>query len=251
MHTDRLDQRVIAVTGAASGLGLATTAACIAEGATVVMLDRNVGALEAVRATLPEQARAVGLRCDISDSGSVVASFSTIDREFGRLDGLVNNAGVAALNQTGRVEDISDDDWARSIAVNLTGSFLCVRSAMQLLERSAGASVVNVASTAALVAEPGLEAYSAAKGGVVALTRALAVSSAPRGVRVNALCPGLVRTPMATDAGADLWNHISASTLLEIPEPDAITGLITYLLSDESRYMTGSTLVIDGGFTAQ
>lgn len=251
MTAGKLDQRVVAVTGAASGVGLATTTACVAEGATVVMVDRNAEALDQAQRLLLDSPQVLTIRCDVADSDSVATAFDQIEREFGRLDGLVNNAGMAAPNASGRIEDVSNEAWARSIAVNLTGSFLCTRKAMRLLEQSASASIVNVASTAALVAEPGLEAYSAAKGGVLALTRSLAVTSAARGVRVNAICPGLLQTPMAAQAGAALWTHIAASTLLEIPEPEAVTGLITYLLSDDARYMTGSTLVIDGGYTAQ
>jgi len=162
------------------------------------------------------------------------------------------------MNHSGRIEDVSDQAWATALAVNLTGTFLCCRMAVPLMEASgggsivnvAGGSIVNVASTAALVAEPGLEAYTAAKGGVVALTRSLAVSCAQRQVRVNAVCPGLIRTPMLHQVDQAFWDQMKAATPLEVPGPEGIVGLVAYLLDESSSYMTGSALVIDGGFSA-
>lgn len=248
----RLRGQVVAITGGASGVGLAVAEACLDEGADVALIDRDIeAATGAAHRLSAESRRAIPIACDISVAASVRNAFAEIDGTFGRLDGLVNSAGVAQVNASGRIEDITDQIWAVALAVNLTGTFLCCRESMELLGRSGNASIVNIASTAALVAEPGLDAYSAAKGGVVALTRSLAVSSAGRGVRVNAVCPGLLRTPMSEAIGGPLWQHLTSSTLLEIPGPEAVSGLAVYLLSADARYMTGSTLVIDGGYTAQ
>ncbi|HRD61924.1 MAG TPA: SDR family NAD(P)-dependent oxidoreductase [Nocardioides sp.] len=235
---------------AAPGSGWPSPSTCSA-GHKVVLLDRNVEALDAQVERLREGTDQVtGVGCDVSDSGSVGAAFDAVHARHGRLDGLVNSAGVAVMNHSGRIEDVSDQAWATALAVNLTGTFLCCRMAVPLMEASGGGSIVNVASTAALVAEPGLEAYTAAKGGVVALTRSLAVSCAQRQVRVNAVCPGLIRTPMLHQVDQAFWDQMKAATPLEVPGPEGIVGLVAYLLDESSSYMTGSALVIDGGFSA-
>jgi NAD(P)-dependent dehydrogenase (short-subunit alcohol dehydrogenase family) len=252
MADHRLSGRVIAITGAASGVGLAAARACAGAGARLALLDRDAPALERAAVDLPSDTvtDVLPVVVDIGDPASVTDAFTAIGSRFGALHGLFNNAGVAPVNESGRVEDVSDETWALALRVNLTGCFLCCRAAIGLIESSGGGSIVNNASTAALVAEPGLEAYSAAKGGVVTLTRSLAVSSAHRGVRLNALCPGLVRSPMATAIGSELTTRIEAETPLAVPGPEALSDLVVYLLSDRSRYMTGSVLVIDGGFTS-
>lgn len=250
MGQDRLSGKVIAITGAASGVGRAVAQACAGEGARLALLDRDEAALARVTTELGA-ADVVPVSVDIADSRSVADAFAAVRVQFGALHGLFNNAGVARVNDSGRAEDISDGDWALMLQVNLTGCFFCCRAAISMMEASGGGSIVNNASTAALVAEPGLEAYSAAKGGVVALTRALAASSARRGVRVNAVCPGLLETPMTAAIGTPLTQRLRAATLLDVAGPDALSGLVTYLLSAESTYMTGSVVVIDGGLTSQ
>jgi NAD(P)-dependent dehydrogenase (short-subunit alcohol dehydrogenase family) len=249
MTDERLTGLVIAITGAASGVGLAAAQACAAAGARLALLDRDAAALDSATAQL-EGSEVLPVVVDIGRPDSVADAFAAIEARFGALHGLFNNAGVAPVNASERVEDISDETWAFALQVNLTGCFLCCRAAIRLIESSGGGSIVNNASTAALVAEPGLEAYSAAKGGAVALTRSLAASCAPRGVRLNAVCPGLLQTPMASAIGAQLISRLAADTLLDVPGPEALAGLIVYLLSDEARYMTGSVLVIDGGLTS-
>lgn len=247
--SNRLAGHVIAVTGAASGVGLATAQACMDAGARLALLDRDSKSLERVAAELGGDTTLCAT-VDIGEPDSVRSAFQSIREHFGELHGLFNNAGIAQLNSSERPEDISDATWDLTLRVNLTGCFLCCREAIGLIETSGGGSIVNNASTAALIAEPGLEAYSAAKGGVVSLTRSLAFSSAARGVRVNAVCPGLIRTPMAGAIGNDLVSRLERDTPLPIPGPDALSGMVVYLLSPESAYMTGSVLVIDGGLTS-
>lgn len=243
---------VVAVTGAASGVGRAVVVDLLEKGNRVAAIDRDAGALSELTAVEGvDDDRLLRLPCDITDSADVTTAFARVDDVWARLDGLVNCAGVAVLNEAGVVEGVSDDAWALALAVNLTGTFWCCRSAIPLMARDRGGSVVNIASTAALVHEPGLEAYSAAKGGVVALTRALAPAAAARDVRVNTVCPGLLRTPMTSRVAAGLVAHLEAGTLLDVPGPEGVVGMITYLLGADARYVTGATLVVDGGFTAQ
>lgn len=248
MPTSRLDGKVIAITGAGSGVGLTAALACAREGGRLVLLDRDRDALARCE-DLVADPTTLGVVVDIGDPDSVAAAFAAISARFGRLDGLFNNAGLAHINESERIEDVSLDSWDLMIRVNLTGTFLCCREAIALMESSGGGVIVNNASTAALIAEPGLEAYSAAKAGVVALSRSLAASSASRGIRVNVMCPGLIRTPMASTFGSDLTARLSAATLLDVPGPEALEGMLVHLLSDESSYMTGSVVVIDGGLT--
>lgn len=250
MRSARLDGKVIAVTGAGSGVGLSAARACARAGARVALLDRDSDALQRIGGQFADF-DVLDVPVDVGDADSIADAFAAIAKEFGRLDGLFNNAGIARVNDSERVEDISLDVWELMIRVNLTGTFLCCRAAVPLIATSGGGSIVNNASTAALIAEPGLEAYSAAKAGVVALSRSLAVSSAPRGVRVNVICPGLIRTPMASGLGTHLTSRLTAETLLEVPGPDALDGTVTHLLSDESAYMTGAVVVVDGGLTAR
>lgn len=249
VSSNRLAGQVIAITGAASGVGLASAHACRAAGADLALLDRDEAALEQAAAEIGGDPLIVAV--DIGQPDSVTSAFASIRARFGALHGLFNNAGVAPINASERLEDVSDDTWDLALRVNLTGCFLCCRAAVGLIEDSGGGSIVNNASTAALIAEPGLEAYSAAKGGVLALTRSVAYSAAARGVRVNAVCPGLIRTPMATSIGAALASRLEEDTLLPVPGPEGLDGLIVYLLSPESAYVTGSVFVIDGGLTSR
>ncbi len=237
----RLTGRKILITGGASGIGRATCALFLQEGAAVVVLDRNTANVADVRA----------IAADVSDAGSVTRAMQEAAQAMGGLDGLVNAAGVF-INK-----DLMNTDaqtWNTTIAVNLTGTFLCVQAAVPLLRQAAQATIVNLASGVGLLPTGGgSTAYVASKGGVIAMTRALAAELAP-GIRVNAVCPGAVETPMTDGTLRDGSGAINPAIVnryaLGRPgSPEEIAAAILFLTAHESSFVTGVNLAVDGGRT--
>jgi NAD(P)-dependent dehydrogenase (short-subunit alcohol dehydrogenase family) len=237
----RLTGRKILITGGASGIGRATCALFLQEGAAVVVLDRNTANVADVRA----------IAADVSDAGSVTRAMQEAAQAMGGLDGLVNAAGVF-INK-----DLMNTDaqtWNTTIAVNLTGTFLCVQAAVPLLRQAAQATIVNLASGVGLLPTGGgSTAYVASKGGVIAMTRALAAELAP-GIRVNAVCPGAVETPMTDGTLRDASGAINPAIVnryaLGRPgSPEEIAAAILFLTAHESSFVTGVNLAVDGGRT--
>ncbi|MBW0107444.1 SDR family oxidoreductase [Pseudonocardia sp. KRD-182] len=183
--------------------------------------------------------------------GGLESAVGQVERRWGAVHGLFNNAAIALRPGDGTVVDLDWSAWERTISVNLTGAALVLRAVIPSMIRSGGGSIVNNVSIAALVAEDGLDAYTASKGGLLALSRSVATSFADDGIRCNAICPGLVETPLAGAVLPDTASRMRQHTLLPIPGPDAIGPLVVYLLAAESRYMTGSVLTIDGGYSAR
>ncbi|MEW6267962.1 MAG: SDR family NAD(P)-dependent oxidoreductase [Thermodesulfobacteriota bacterium] len=244
--------RVVAVTGAASGIGRATALELGREGARVACLDVQD---DAVRGTAAEIERAGGeafaLRLDVMDPDSVAGAIDGTVRRFGALHALVNAAGVGGFV---RFEDMTLAEWSRVIGVNLTGTFLMCHAALPHLLATEGGSIVNLSSIAGLKGQAYSCAYGASKGGVALLTRGLANEFAKRKLRVNAVCPGGVATPMLAGfavSGLD-------DTLIErmqnpahtLAQPEEVAHLIAFLVSDRASYITGVTYQIDGGAIA-
>jgi len=256
----RLDGRVAVVTGAATGIGRATALRLGAEGARLVVVDRRVGEGEATVGLVAEaggEARFVA--CDVAEAGEVRAMVEAVVAAWGRLDVLVNNAGIPGPGVP--ADRLAEEEWDRVIAVNLRGVFLCSKHAIPHLARSGRGAIVNVASTFGLVGAHDSPAYCASKGGVVALTRQLAVDYGPRGIRANAVCPGYVdndmdqrRTRMAPDrAAASLAARQAAAALQPLgrqAEVAEIAAAIAFLASDDAAFMTGAVVPVDGGCTA-
>jgi meso-butanediol dehydrogenase/(S,S)-butanediol dehydrogenase/diacetyl reductase len=233
----RLEGQVALVSGATGGIGSAVADRLVAEGALVVRSD-----LTAVDG---------GIACDVTDAASCAAAVAHTLDAHGRLDIVANVAGIGV---GARITDVDPDDWRRIIEVNLTGTFLLSQAAVPALVASGG-NIVNMASVAGLRATPYNAAYCASKGGVVMLTKSMAIELAKDGVRVNAVCPASVDTPFLRNfelpEGADLSLFArAASPMGRQLEPDEVAAAVAYLASDEARTVSGTTLVLDGAATA-
>jgi len=241
----RLDGKVAIVTGAGSGIGRAIATALHAEGAAIVAADIS-GNEKALADELGE--RAVAVRADVTEGSDVAAMVDAARAAFGGLHVMVNNAGIDGT--MGPIADCSEENFDRVIAVNLKGVFLGMKHALPVMVAGGGGSVVNIASAAGLVGFPMLPAYCASKGGVVQLTRAGALEYAAAGVRVNAICPGVIDTPLTAGIDPGMTDAATAMTPLgRLGRPSEIAALAVFLASDESSYMTGAAVSIDGGFT--
>jgi len=244
--TARLKEHRVIVVGAASGIGRATALQCMAEGARVAALDRDRAALDALRAEAPA---IVTRTCDITETQEAEAALDEAIRELGGLDGLVNSAGTDAIRPFAETDAAL---WSRMFAVNVIGPMMMARAALGSM--SAGGSIVNVSSAAGLQPLDSRSAYCASKSALLMATKVMAKELASRDIRVNAVCPGVVDTPMlrksweeAADPEAARAEVLSRNAQGRIATPDSIAAGILYLLSDESDFVTGSTLAIDGG----
>ena len=241
--------KVALVTGAARGIGLATAKRFLGEGWRVALLDIEDALLQAAVAALDNPDNTLALTCDVSDAGGVAAAIAAVNSRFGRLDALVNNAGVAVFAP---VLETSDADWSRILAVNLTGPFLCTKAAAPLMREHGGGAIVNVTSISAVRASTLRSAYGTSKAGLAHLTKQLAVELASLGIRVNGVAPGPVETAMAkavhtAEIRADYHDAIPLNRYgLEEELADAIF----FLCSDRASYITGQILAVDGGFDA-
>ncbi len=232
----RLKGRRIVITGAASGIGLATARMFQLEGASLALLDRDAKGLEVAASETQAQV----FTTDITDESAVQAAIESAAIAMKGIDGVVNAAGVMLR---GSVLEVGLEQWRRVLDINLTGTYLVVRACLPWLKESAGATIVNLGSGQSLLPNsPNRTAYSASKGGVLNLTRALAAELAPA-IRANTVCPGLVNTPMAEGVQGNVGNY----ALRRLAEPEEIARAILFLSSADSSYITGAALAVDGG----
>ncbi|MHC2331838.1 SDR family NAD(P)-dependent oxidoreductase [Bradyrhizobium sp. USDA 4454] len=242
------EQKVVLVTGAARGIGLAAAKRFLADGWRVALLDIEAELLHAAVAALKQPDDTLALTCDVSDAAGVAAAVAAIANRFGRLDALVNNAGTAVFAP---VLETSDADWSRIMAVNLNGPFLCTKAAAPLM-REHGGAIVNITSISAVRASTLRSAYGTSKAGLAHLTKQLAVELASLGIRVNGVAPGPVETAMAKavhtpEIRADYHDAIPLNRYgLE----EELAEAIFFLCSDRASYITGQILAVDGGFDA-
>ena len=255
--TGNLAGKVALITGGRGGIGRAICARFANEGADVVSADLTE------RGSMTGGAAPGGwfVELDVTREEDARDAMAFVERTFGRLDVLVNAAGIE-IEKT--IEDTSLEEWNRIFAINVTGTFLTSKHALPLLRESAGASIVNFGSYDGFIADPGLAAYCATKGAVHALTRAMACDHGPEGIRVNAICPGYIDTPMLQSffegegsggAGGNVESLRDAvrdvHPIRRYGTPDDVASLVTWLASDEARYASGQLWVLDGGLSAQ
>jgi NAD(P)-dependent dehydrogenase (short-subunit alcohol dehydrogenase family) len=247
--TARLAGKIAAVTGAASGIGRAAARAFAAEGARLALIDRHEdGVRELAHALGPGH---LALCADVTVESQVAAAFATMLAAFGRLDVLYNCAAIELFGADAPVDHLDLDVWRKTLEANLTGVFLCCKHGVGLMLRTRSGSIINCGSPTAISGRGARHhAYSASKGGVHALTRAMAASYGAFGIRVNCIVPGATRTAMTAELFQDseAVAQLSArSALGRLGEPEDLAGIAVFLASDESSLATGSTFVVDGG----
>jgi len=270
----KLKDRIALVTGGGSGLGRAISLLFAEEGAHVIVNELRLETAEQTVASMKGPAGGRAIQADVSDSAQVKAMFATIEREVGGLDILVNNAGIAFGPGDDRAEvnrksealimellsgqggqthldvtqNLSDESWRRMIAVHVDGTFYCTREALKLMSRKNRGAIVNLSSVAALTGLEVVPHYSAAKGAILAFTRAVAKDVASRGIRVNAICPGYIDTPMTERMSPLIRTAVIARTpLRRTGEPHEVAATALFLVSDDSSFFTGQWLSPNGG----
>lgn len=250
----RLANKVAVITGAASGMGQAASLLFAQEGASVVVVDLNIEAAEkTVKSIRAAGGKAIAVETDVADEASVRAMVASAVEAFGHIDVLYNNAGIMP-NDDGSVTDITEATWDRVMDVNIKSAFLCAKYTIPVMLKQRRGSIINVASFVAFMGcTVPQDAYTTSKGGMLALTKSLAVQYGPHGIRCNAICPGPIETPLLRA----LWTSEEARNLRlnRIPlgrfgEAKDIVYMALYLASDESSWTTGAWLVVDGGITS-
>ncbi|MEQ8860401.1 MAG: glucose 1-dehydrogenase [Pseudomonadales bacterium] len=252
----RVAGKSVIVTGAASnpGLGWATAAVLAREGARVLVTDIDADGAAACAAAIRDAGgEAVSARQDVADEADWQATMDLALASFGRLDVLVNNAGIAVLKP---IEALSLEDWNRQITVNLTSVFLGCKYAMEVMRGSGGGAIINLSSVAGLIGLPTCAAYGAAKGGVRMMSKTVALEGAAHDIRCNSVHPGMIWTNMQAQSTqardpADVPMDRARIPLGKMGEPDDIANCVLYLASDEAKYVTGAEFTVDGGMTAQ
>ncbi len=255
----RLSGRVALVTGAARGIGLAAARRLAEEGASVLLSDIDEDVLAEASAELARQdLAAAAIACDVANTASIAAMVAKAVNAFGRIDIVVNNA---AVSDDTPVEELSDERWREVLAINLDSVLNVSKAALPYLKLSPSGSIINIASVQGIRGQPHAMAYATAKGGVINLTRCMAVDFGPFGIRANAVAPGYIDTRMAeqkqgtphehkTDWFQDIYFKYGRMPLRRAGQAEDVAGPILFLASDDSLYVTGTVLVVDGGFTA-
>jgi NAD(P)-dependent dehydrogenase (short-subunit alcohol dehydrogenase family) len=250
-----LDGKVALITGAGSGIGQATSRIFAREGAKLVLADVvEEGGNQTLKMVQDLGANAIFVKCDVSKGSDIDAMVAKAVATYGRLDCAFNNAGIEG--EGGNTHECTEENWARVISINLTGVWLCMKAEIaQMLKQGGGGAVVNTSSGAGLAGIRGMPAYVAAKHGVAGLTRAAALEYGRQGIRVNAVCPGPIRTPMMARGlkrRPDLEERYARSEPLKrLGEPEEIGEAVAWLCSDRASYVTGLPMPVDGGFMAQ
>jgi len=244
-------RKVAFVTGASSGIGKATAAAFVAKGYATVLVDRDQAAGRAVEAELREIGECRFIACDVTDDAAVERAVAEALATYGRLDAAFNAAGIDG--EMGKfTADCSPENWHRVLAIDLTGVWHCMRHQIPRMLENGGGSIVNCSSTAGISGAPTYAAYCAAKHGVIGLTRAAALEYARQGIRVNAVCPGMIDTPMTQGLDKDmLAPMLAAAPAGRMGKPEEIASAVLWLCDDGASFVAGQAIGVDGGWTAQ
>jgi NAD(P)-dependent dehydrogenase (short-subunit alcohol dehydrogenase family) len=251
----QLEGKVALVTGAASGIGRAAAIAFAREGAKVVVSDVDQAGGEATVRTIEDShGEALWVAADVSDSGQVQELVERTVSAYGRLDCAFNNAGITVTRRTPMV-DLTEAEWDRLIGINLKGVWLCLKYEIPEMIKNGGGAIVNTSSTAGLVGSRGLASYVASKHGVAGLTKAAALEHSQDRIRVNAVCPGPIRTAltegvMAANEGAE-ERYTSRAPMGRMGMPEEVAEAVVWLCSDAASFVTGHTMAVDGGVVAQ
>jgi NAD(P)-dependent dehydrogenase (short-subunit alcohol dehydrogenase family) len=248
-RSDRFTGKVAFVTGASSGIGRATAVAFAAEGARLAILDRTADALTKTEAAVKDAgAEVLALACDVSSAEHVEASVAQVFERFGRLDVAFNNAGVE--NRAQPLHEIELDEWDRILGINLRGTFICMKHEIAQMVRQGGGVVVNTSSGAGIRGVEGGAAYAASKHAIIGMTKSAALDYAKQNIRVNAVLPGNIATPMMDRfTRGDLQKAIDLEPVGRLGKPEEIAEAVLWMSSDLGGFVTGSAIVVDGGWS--
>ncbi|RFB12546.1 SDR family oxidoreductase [Bacillus sp. HNG] len=243
----KLQDKVAVITGGASGIGAATARLFVEEGAKVVLVDLNEEKGKAFEAELKAlNAEALFVKANITSEEEVANIYKQTIEAFGRVDIVFNNAGIGRVQPS---HELEYSEWRNTVNVDLDGVFLVAREAIREFLKADGGVIVNTASMYGWVGSPGSAAYNAAKGGVVNLTRSLALEYAEKNIRVNALCPGFIDTPIIPEESKEVLRTMTP--MKRLGQAEEMAKAVLFLASDDSTFMTGNSLIVDGGYTAQ
>ena len=249
---ENMKDQVAIVTGAASGMGLAAARAFAEAGASVALVDINEPTQQAAE-LIAAGYKAIAIRCDVADEKSSAAAVAQTIAEFGRLDAAFNNAGI----QSNAIElaDLSGEDYDRILAINLKGVFNFMKYELQQMRKQGNGSIVNNSSLGGLVGVPGRAAYHASKHGILGLTKSSALEYATRGIRINAICPGIISTPMVEDMISKepgiIEEMLKVVPMGRLGKAEEIAATVIFLCTPGAAFITGQAIAVDGGYTVQ